>query len=210
MSQKYPGAQTTIHFDSKKCIHSRHCVLTLPDVFRANVKGPWIFPDAADGEAIAALAQRCPSGAITYQRHDTNKQEQAPQVNTVRVLENGPLAVHADIHIDNQPPMFRATLCRCGASQNKPFCDGSHAAAGFAATGEPLTQASEPLEQRDGPLKITPASNGPLIVNGNVEIVGGTGRTLMRTTQAALCRCGASGNKPYCDGSHARINFTAE
>lgn len=208
--QKYEGADITIYFDGKKCIHSRHCVLTLPNVFRANARGAWIFPDDAAAEDIAALAHTCPSGAITYTRLEIDKQERPPQVNTIRVLEDGPLAIHADIQIDKQPDMCRATLCRCGASQNKPFCDGRHKAAEFKATGEPLTQESEPLEIRGGALKVSPMQNGPLVMSGNVEIISGTGRTLLRTQQTALCRCGASKNKPYCDGAHASINFTVD
>ena len=60
---------------------------------------------------------------------------------------------------------------------------------------------------RDGPLTVTPAPNGPLRVQGPLEIATGTGRTILRTTETYLCRCGASANKPYCDGSHKRIGF---
>jgi CDGSH-type Zn-finger protein len=104
---------------------------------------------------------------------------------------------------------MRATLCRCGASQNKPYCDGSHTAVGFAATGEPGTQASEALAHRAGPLRVTALKDGPLQVEGNLEICSGTGRTVNRTQKTWLCRCGTSQNKPYCDGSHKRIGFQA-
>jgi len=90
-------------------------------------------------------------------------------------------------------------------------CDGrSHAAEGFAATGEPATVSTQPLAERGGPLKMDPLPNGPLLLSGNVEILSGTGRVVMRTQSARLCRCGASGNKPFCDGSHARIGFRSE
>ena len=114
-----------------------------------------------------------------------------------------PNAKGAWIHPD------RATLCRCGASANKPFCDGSHVRAGFGATGEPASKESEALPARNGSLAVTPAPNGPLRVQGPHEIVTGTGRTILRTNESYLCRCGASANKPYCDGSHKRIGFTA-
>ena len=99
--------------------------------------------------------------------------------------------------------------CRCGHSANKPFCDGSHTAAGFAATGEPATKPSEPLAVRNGPLAITLAENGPLLGAGPAELVSGTGRTLDRCDKTALCRCGQSANKPYCDGTHRKVGFTA-
>jgi len=207
---EYRGEKITVCFDGRKCIHSRHCVLTLPDVFRANTTGPWIVPDDADPEEITAVAHSCPSGAITYTRRDRGKQETAPRINIIRVLENGPLAVHAELKLAGQEPLFRATLCRCGASKNKPFCDNSHKDAGFVATGEPATLPSEPLDVRDGLLEITPLPNGPLAVKGNVEICTGTRRTILRTRKTTLCRCGASSNKPFCDGSHAVIGFEAE
>jgi CDGSH-type Zn-finger protein len=103
----------------------------------------------------------------------------------------------------------RATLCRCGASQNKPFCDGSHVALGFTATGEPATQPSELLAVRGGPLTVTPKANGPLALDGPLEICTGTGRTVVRLQGTKLCRCGASSRKPFCDGTHGKIGFTA-
>jgi hypothetical protein len=77
----------------------------------------------------------------------------------------------------------------------------------FAASGEPATKDSEALPVRGGPLVVTPAPNGPLRVQGPLEIVTGTGRTILRTNEAYLCRCGKSANKPYCDGTHKRIGF---
>ncbi|MFI5315418.1 MAG: CDGSH iron-sulfur domain-containing protein [Myxococcota bacterium] len=201
------GREVTIRFAAKKCIHSRNCVLGRPDVFVPNVKGEWIHPDRATPAQIEHLALACPSGAIAFVRNDGAPGEAAPLVNTAHVRENGPLALHALLSIGGREAGFRATLCRCGASQNKPFCDGSHNAAGFSATGEPATKESESLAVRGGPLSVTPAPNGPLRVQGPLEIATGTGRTILRTTDAYLCRCGASANKPYCDGSHKRIGF---
>lgn len=210
MSSEYRGEKITIRFDGSKCIHSRNCVLGLPKVFQANVPGEWIQPDNASVEDLIAVARSCPSGAITYDRLDGGDAEKAPEINVIRVLENGPLVVSADIQISEQEPRLRATLCRCGESKNKPFCDGSHKEAGFTATGEPATEESEPLEARGGRLEITPYPNGPLGFSGNVEICAGTGRTVNRVSKGALCRCGHSNNKPYCDGSHTAAGFTAE
>ena len=208
--ESYQGKKLTVSFDGKRCIHSRNCVLGLPQVFRANVAGSWIVPDSAAAEDLAALIRSCPSGALSYRRHDGAGPESVPPVNVIRVLENGPLALHADLHIDGQQPTFRAVLCRCGASQNKPYCDGSHKQTGFIATGEPSTRESKPLEQRDGMLRVSPTRDGPLVLEGNTEICSGTGRTITRTRQAALCRCGGSSNKPFCDGSHAVVGFKAD
>ncbi len=103
-----------------------------------------------------------------------------------------------------------AALCRCGASKNKPFCDASHLALPFTASGEPPTQSSEALKMRNGPLLVSPTANGPLDVRGNLEICSGTGRTVARVERTRLCRCGGSANKPFCDGTHARIGFRSD
>jgi CDGSH-type Zn-finger protein/uncharacterized Fe-S cluster protein YjdI len=204
------GRAVAIEFDGDRCIHSRHCVLHRPDVFVPNVEGEWIRPDAATPDDVVGIAANCPSGAIVARRLDGGPDEAAPLVNTVRVLENGPLAVRATLQFRGVSAGFRATLCRCGASKNKPYCDGSHAAAGFQATGEPATKPSEPLATRGGLLNVEPQPNGPLKLSGPVEIVSGTGRTVDRTTEAWLCRCGHSKNKPYCDGTHRKIGFQAD
>jgi CDGSH-type Zn-finger protein len=154
------------------------------------------------------LAHNCPSGAITIERFDGGETETAPKINLITVRENGPLAFLAELKIGDEPVSYRATLCRCGQSKNKPFCDASHEVIGFTATGEPAAAASEPPADRAGPVTATPSPNGPLIVTGSVEIVSGSGRTINRVTKVALCRCGASQNKP-CDGTHARIRFEA-
>lgn len=196
----------TIRFDTSRCIHSRHCVMEAPKVFRANTPGKWIHPEAATLDHLVRVAHNCPSGAITYQRHDGLPDEQAPEVNVLRVRENGPYALSADFTLQGQS-QTRATLCRCGQSQNKPYCDNSHVKARFMATGEPPTIESDPLEFRGGALSVDPLPDGPLQLLGNVEICTGTGRTLTRAQNARLCRCGQSSTKPFCDGTHARVGF---
>jgi len=204
------GKRVIIRFEARKCIHSRHCVLDRPDVFVPNVSGEWIHPDAATPDEVAEIAHACPSGAITYERLDGGPNEQPPLVNVARVRENGPLALHAPMSLGGAAIGMRATLCRCGASKRKPYCDGSHSVAGFTASGEPATQESAPLLSRNGPVEVIPIANGPLKLEGALEIVSGTGRTIQRVTQAFFCRCGASANKPFCDGTHRKIGFRAE
>ena len=167
---------------------------------QANISGPWITPDAATAEAIA---HNCASGAIYYDGHDGGPAEAAPRVNLVSVRENGPYAMRAPLLIDEAMRGVRVTLCRCGASKNKPFCDGSHAEVGLLATGAPPKGPIVPLSARDGPVQVRPQRNGPLDVEGNVEILSGTGRAIARLTEARLCRCGHPETKTSCDGSHA-------
>lgn len=209
--EQVEGEKLTLRFEAKRCIHARFCVTCAPKVFLANVQGAWLYPDAMDVERLVDIAHACPSGAIQYSRHDGRPDEPAPPVNLASTREAGPYAFRGDLRLSGQPAGFRATLCRCGASKNKPFCDGSHHDAGFSASGEPPTGTStDALEARDGPLHIDPQLNGPLRIRGNLEIVSGTGRMVALVTSAYLCRCGQSQNKPFCDGSHARVGFIAD
>jgi CDGSH-type Zn-finger protein/uncharacterized Fe-S cluster protein YjdI len=203
------ASHLSLHFDAKRCIHARHCVLGQPKVFKANVEGPWIDPDAASVEAMVTVAQMCPSGAIQYSRKDGGDEEAPPLVNLIQLRENGPLGFRGELVLDGRAIGMRATLCRCGASKNKPYCDGSHNEITFEASGEPETRTSEPLAIRNGPVDIRPEPNGPLAVRGNLEICAGTGRTIDRITRVRLCRCGHSANKPFCDNSHERVGFVA-
>ncbi|MES2047265.1 MAG: CDGSH iron-sulfur domain-containing protein [Pseudomonadota bacterium] len=212
------GKDATIHFDAQRCIHSRTCVLSHPDVFVPNVKGEWIHPDAQPAQELIRIGQNCPSGAIQVilnapveQDGNLSSSNAYPIVNTLRIRENGPLAIEAELRIKGEPQSVpRATLCRCGLSKNKPYCDVSHVSGEFIASGETATLQCEALAVRDGPVDIQPVPNGPLKIVGNLEIVTGTGRTCNKVTQTFLCRCGQSQNKPYCDGSHKTNGFQAE
>jgi CDGSH-type Zn-finger protein/uncharacterized Fe-S cluster protein YjdI len=212
MVEVVTGREVTVTFDGGRCIHARNCVLGHPEVFVPNVRGDWIFPDAAPAETVLQIGRNCPSGAIRVARNDGGAtSDTAPVVNTLRLRENGPLAIEAELLISGVPADSpRAVLCRCGLSKRKPFCDGSHTAGGFLATGEPEAKPSEALAARNGPVNVQPTPNGSLKVTGNLEIVSGTGRTLNRATQVFLCRCGQSKNKPYCDGSHKAAGFVAD
>lgn len=208
-TETYEGRRIRIRFDGSRCIHSRNCVLGLPQVFRPNVDGPWIDPDGAEADEVAALARRCPSGAIRFERLDGAPAE-APSTRTVvQVQENGPYAVRGDVRVAGEP-VLRATLCRCGLSKNKPFCDNSHREGGFTATGECASAAAPAAWTEAAPLEVTPAPDGPLLLSGPVEVIAGSGRTIDRGVKFALCRCGNSANKPFCDGTHRTIGFKTQ
>jgi CDGSH-type Zn-finger protein/uncharacterized Fe-S cluster protein YjdI len=209
--EQVEGEKLTLLYETHRCIHARFCVTGAPTVFLANVQGPWIHPDTMDVERLVDIAHACPSGAIRYKRRDGRPDESAPPVNLVGIREAGPYAFRGDLRLNGVAAGYRATLCRCGASKNKPFCDGSHHDVGFNATGEPPTETpTHELAVRDGPLQIEPQTNGPLKVRGNLEMMSGTGRMVARVTSTFLCRCGHSQNKPFCDGSHAKVGFVAE
>lgn len=75
------------------------------------------------------------------------------------------------------------------------------------ATGLPSASDSEELDATGGPLEIQVTEDGPIVVKGNLEVIGSDGRRVARKTKAFFCRCGASGNKPFCDGSHKTTGF---
>jgi CDGSH-type Zn-finger protein/uncharacterized Fe-S cluster protein YjdI len=204
------GRLATVRFDGARCIHSRRCVMGAPAAFRAGVPGAWIDPDAVPVEELMRVALACPSGAITVERRDGGPQEAPPRANAVTVRENGPLAVHADLTVEGHGRMTRATLCRCGLSKRKPFCDNAHVKGGFVASGEPTSrEMTLAIADLTGEVTVTPRPNGPLVVVGRFEIASGTGRAVDRVEKAVFCRCGHSGNKPFCDGSHKRVGFEA-
>jgi CDGSH-type Zn-finger protein/uncharacterized Fe-S cluster protein YjdI len=197
------GRDVTIRFDANRCIHSRGCVLGHPEVYVPNVHGEWIHPDAASADTVMLTALNCPSGAIRVARNTARPIRMHHRSSTpFGCARMAPFAIEADLSIRGQAQATpRATFCRCGQSQKKPFCDGAHASASFAATGEPATNYFTDLEIRNGLVNVQPLPNGPLLMTGNLEIVSGTGRTTDKVTRIALCRCGQSKNKPYCDGS---------
>lgn len=209
--QVCPGQRMTVQYDRKRCIHSEECVRGLPAVFSA-ARDPWITPDAASADQLAAVIHRCPTGALHYQRHDGGPAEPPAEHNIATIALDGPLYLRGDLAVmlaTGELRETRAALCRCGASRYKPFCDGSHTPTGFRDPGEPAATAIGE-DSGHGPLAVNPAPDGPLLVTGPLEIRNARGTPVVRGREFALCRCGASGNKPFCDGSHKRIGFRSE
>jgi len=103
----------------------------------------------------------------------------------------------------------KASLCRCGASARKPFCDGSHRTSGFADPGEAVPGENVAALTALGPVSFTMIPGGPLIASGPLTVQNAAKQTIAAGTEAAICRCGASANKPWCDGSHSNIGFEA-
>lgn len=204
MPKTYTGDEIEIGFEMKRCIHARNCFLKLPKVFDPS-RRPWVDPNAAPAEEIAAMIRTCPSGALTFKK--TGAEEAAPGINRAQIIENGPNAFHGNLTVKGEE-MTRATLCRCGQTKNPPFCDYSHVDAKFTATGEPpATEKDAPGENPGEKLELIQHENGPLEARGALEITSGSGHRLHRGGRAFLCRCGESQNKPFCDGSHKSIDF---
>ncbi|MDG5492807.1 (4Fe-4S)-binding protein [Psychroserpens sp. SPM9] len=134
-TKEYTNGELTITWEAEKCIHSAICVNGLGEVFQPKER-PWINMDAASTEALVKQVKACPSGALGYYRHG-EKNIQAETLETkVEVLKDGPLLVYGTLKVtykDGKEELKNKTtaFCRCGASHNKPYCDGTHVKDGF-------------------------------------------------------------------------------
>ncbi len=135
--------------------------------------------------------------------------------NVAEVPPAGPLCLTGWIQVEVDGEIVADTddvaLCRCGHSRNKPYCDGSHRTAGFDDPG--VIQGGRLAPGRDEPAAADPvlivcATDGPLLVRGPLTVVASDGKT-SRGARGALCRCGASAAKPFCDGTHRKTGFTS-
>ena len=141
--------------------------------------------------------------------------------NLCTINADGPLHLTGRIRVELPGGKVENTneafLCRCGASRTKPYCDDAHHSAGFADTGVIQGGRLAPGEggdpsgggdaATDDPVTIVCAINGPLLVRGPLTVVAADGVT-SRGRKGALCRCGESSAKPFCDGSHKECGFT--
>ena len=210
----FEGHGIRVSWSRARCIHSAECVRGLPLVFQPGSR-PWIKPDAGAAAKIAAVIERCPTGALHYERLDGGSAEAPPSANTVTPEPDGPLLLRGQIEIvDEQGNLVlrdtRVALCRCGGSANKPFCDGSHRMRGFSDDGEVFEGAVKPGEHPEPVLRLTIRPGGPLKARGALVVRSPDGLVRVTGGDAAFCRCGASRNKPFCDRSHERIAFEAE
>lgn len=134
--KEYNGAEgLTVIWEPALCIHVAQCLRSQPTVFDFEAR-PWINMGGAPAGAIAAAVEGCPTGALRYVRTDGSPGEQPAHPTQVQPRKNGPLFVRGEVEVVDLDgtvlrSLPRAALCRCGHSQNKPFCDLSHRAAGF-------------------------------------------------------------------------------
>lgn len=173
---------------------------------------------------IAEVVARCPTGALTMDLGDGRCYEPTPAIAEVTVCADGPLYLRGQIELvgsDGQTIAHetRVALCRCGASGNKPYCDGSHESIGFFEPGRaiipPVAEAAAlPAAAGaagapgNGVLRVTLRPHGPLKTEGPVRVCPAEGEAAYAGDQCFFCRCGGSANKPFCDGTHKKIGFT--
>jgi uncharacterized Fe-S cluster protein YjdI len=128
--KEYTNDEVTVVWEADKCIHSAICVKNLPNVFQPKDR-PWIKIDAASTEDLVSTVKKCPSGALSFYMNNEDDKTSESLETKVEVLENGPLLVYGTLKVThkdgNEETKNNTTaFCRCGASQNKPFCDGAH------------------------------------------------------------------------------------
>jgi len=133
--KKYKNEDLTILWEPKKCIHAGICVQTLPKVYDPNAK-PWIKAGNASIPELKDQIDKCPSAALTYYVEITENTKTKNMETKINVMENGPLLVQGTLHIKNANGEVEikdktTAFCRCGASENKPYCDGEHKKIGF-------------------------------------------------------------------------------
>ena len=159
------------------------------------------------------MVRRCPTGALSYERPGKSEGATTPAPPEFTVITDGPIYVRGSVMLEvpdgNTIGESRLALCRCGASANKPYCDNSHAEIGFEDAGEIRRESGE-AGSGEGDLTLTPASNGPILLRGPFTIMSADGASVFRGEKAALCRCGESANKPFCDGAHKSIRFETD
>lgn len=136
----YRAEGVTVFFDARRCLHVAECVRGLPGVFDPDAR-PWIQPHNAAAEAVAGVVRRCPTGALHYDltsdptsETTSGSDEVGDDETRITPQPDGPLFVRGRFNVttlQGDLKETRAALCRCGASSNKPFCDGTHSEIGW-------------------------------------------------------------------------------
>ncbi len=150
MRKVYRGKDIEVSFDLDICIHIAECLRGERNVFELD-RRPWVLPDAGEADTVAQVVRRCPSGALQYVRHDGGEQERY-EGTKVTPIRDGPLYVTGQVEVRHEDgtveTLPRATLCRCGLSNHKPFCDNEHLKQGFKAPGIPFKIHLSPVRPR--------------------------------------------------------------
>ena len=211
-TKDFEGDQGTVRWDGRLCIHIGECGRASGELFVSG-RDPWCQPDLVGVDEVQDVVERCPTGALTLRKKDGSVIETVPEENVVVVANHGPLYVRGNLAIDGaaddmEGTKHRAALCRCGESKNKPFCDNSHEKSGFDDRGA-IGETSKATGS-GGTLEIKKAKNGPLLLSGHIKLVTSSGRVAWEGDKCALCRCGHSKNKPFCDGAHKDAGFEAD
>jgi CDGSH-type Zn-finger protein len=133
---EFAGKELTVVDNIGACCHAGFCVKGAPDTFFSWEGDKRISnPDNTDKDTIIKTVRKCPSGSLAY-KLDSKLEDHYFSTTAIIASQNGPLEIQGSPELkdpDNAKPQSKEhyTLCRCGASENKPFCDGKHSKVGF-------------------------------------------------------------------------------
>jgi CDGSH-type Zn-finger protein/truncated hemoglobin YjbI/ferredoxin len=141
----YPSGPVTVYDDRSVCAHFGQCTTRLPRVFRAD-REPFVDPAGAVPAEILDIVEGCPSGALSAAAGAELLEPARPA--SIMPIADGPYRVTGGVQVVSEggtryEARARQTLCRCGQSRNKPFCDGSHWYARFRDP-QPATERVQP------------------------------------------------------------------
>jgi uncharacterized Fe-S cluster protein YjdI len=157
--RKYTNREITVYWKGDACVHASYCYRELIEVFDPG-RRPWVDMKGASTERIIDTVNLCPTEALTWKWNDDekNKSAQPDQTNhikfrrpelmeqdpanmkenpvSVKVMVDGPIVVKGSFTLDNNGKKKEIiesliSICRCGASNHQPFCDGQHRKIGF-------------------------------------------------------------------------------
>lgn len=154
--RSYTNEEITVYWKPSTCIHATTCYRELGRVFNPR-RRPWVDLNAAPTEKIIEIINKCPTDALTYEWNDPSKVSDKPNKGSarmaeeksrdkmagkpveIRIMKNGPYVVEGDFRVtgsdgSEMKPMRMTSFCRCGASENMPYCDGSHRIDNFTSS----------------------------------------------------------------------------
>ncbi len=139
-NRDYTNGEITVYWRPKLCIHATTCYTQLVEVFNPRNR-PWINMKGATSERIIEIVNKCPTDALAFKWNADNGltettatkkvETQTLQPAEIQIMKDGPLVITGKIKLtDNDGKEYKTysitSLCRCGVSNNMPFCDGTH------------------------------------------------------------------------------------
>jgi len=151
--KKYKNKEITVYWKPSSCIHASACTNGLPEVFNTE-RRPWVKMEGSVTGKIIEVVDKCPVDALTWKWNNKEKNNnvgiehpnhiknrrrsllkkdeiEISKGASINMMENGPFIVNGAFFLERENGLrskFSGTvsLCRCGESKLKPFCDGSH------------------------------------------------------------------------------------